>query len=58
LKIPRIQPFCPQKGHIDRAMALTVRLLWICVESRGKGAKKPLHRLTLVAKAVPFYSST
>jgi hypothetical protein len=54
----RIQPFCPQKGHIDRAKALTVRLLWMCVESRGKGAKKPPHRFTIIVKAVPFCSST
>jgi hypothetical protein len=39
-KKQRIQPFCPQKGDIDRAKALTVPLLWMFVDSRGKGAKR------------------
>jgi hypothetical protein len=37
----RIQPFSPQKGRMDRAKALTVLLLWMVVDSRGKGAKPP-----------------
>jgi hypothetical protein len=37
----RIQPFSPQKGHNDHAQALTVPLLWMVVDSRGKGVKRP-----------------
>jgi hypothetical protein len=36
-----VSPFCPQKGHIDRAKALTVRLLWmlwIAVEKAQKAS--------------------
>jgi len=42
----RNQSFSPQKGHIDLAKALTVRLLWmlwIAVEKAQK-ASPPLHK--------------
>jgi hypothetical protein len=43
--LPRNQPLFPQKGHFDRANALTVRLLWmlwIAVE-KAQNAPPPLH---------------
>jgi hypothetical protein len=45
VSICRDTAFSPQKGHFDRAKALTVRLLWIvwiAVEKAQK-ASPPLH---------------
>jgi len=37
--LPRNSHFPRKKAHFDRAKALTVRLLWMVVDCRGKGAK-------------------
>jgi hypothetical protein len=55
--LPRNQPLFPQKGHFDRAIALTVRLLWMLWIAVEK-ARKASHRFTVIVKAVPLCSSS